>query len=72
MGIKRLTQFLRNDFLARHISEFAGARLAVDTLGWIYQAHFSQVEYSGDNTLLVVRHIELRLKLFEKQGITVG
>ena len=65
MGIKRLSQFLRVDFGPINIREIQGSRLAIDTLGWIYNAYFSQIEYSGDNTLMVIRNIELRLKLFK-------
>lgn len=72
MGIKRLYQLLRLDFKAAEIGSFANQRLAIDTHQWIYHAYFSQLDYSGDYTLLVIRAIDLRLKLFAKFGITVG
>ena len=69
MGIKRLNQFLRYDFTTAHISDFHGLKLGVDISSWIYQAYFCQLEFSGDDSILILRNIELKLKLFEQNDI---
>lgn len=70
MGIKRLTQFLKKDFILKNISEYANLNVAVDISSWIYQAYFSQLEYTGDNSLLVIRNIEMKLKIILKENIS--
>ena len=69
MGIKRLTQFLKQDFKYRNLSEFKEKTLGVDICGWIYQAYFCQLESNDVDSLLIIRNIEVKLKLFEKYKI---
>ena len=69
MGIKRLSQFLKLDFTTAHISKFRGSKVGVDISSWIYQAYFCQLEFSGDESILILRNIELKIKLFEQNDI---
>lgn len=70
MGIKRLSQFLKSDFTKSNLSNFTNKRFAIDVSCWIYQAYFCQHDYTGDDTLLVIRNIELKLKILEKYNIS--
>ena len=69
MGIKRLQTFLKGEFKDKHIREFEGMILGVDICPWIYQAYFCQLESGDDDSLMIIRSIELKLKLFDKFGI---
>jgi hypothetical protein len=71
MGIKGLSKHLRKSFSACDISKFKDKRVGVDASSWVYQAYFSQLEPSGDESILVIRSFELKLKLFESNNIKV-
>jgi hypothetical protein len=72
MGIKRLSQFLRDEFSTVNVSVLAGQTIGIDTSSWVYQLYFCQFDTIADPAILILRNIELRLKLFEKHKITVS
>lgn len=71
MGIKRLSYYLRADFLPTDLSHFAKMTVAIDISSWIYQWYFCQYDCSGDPAILILRLMEGRLSLFKKHEITV-
>ena len=71
MGIKRLTQILRKEFVNVEIRQFPGKKIGIDISLWIYQAFYSLMDYSGDDSMFVIRNIERKIKLFEEHNITV-
>lgn len=71
MGIKRLTQFLRDEFHSTTIAALAGETVGVDTSSWIYQWFFCQYDSLVDPAILIIRNLEMRLKLFEANNVKV-
>lgn len=72
MGVKRLSYYLRADFLPADLSQFANMTVAVDISSWIYQWYFCQYDCSGDPAILILRLMEGRLELFRKHSVTVS
>ena len=71
MGIKRLYQNLRADFKNRPVSDLTGQKIAIDTMGWIYQAYFSMMEHSGDTNMFILRYFERKVNALKKFDIEV-
>jgi hypothetical protein len=71
MGIKRLYSLFKSSFEEKDIFEYRNQKCAIDMMGWLYQGYFSLLEYGGDNTLLVIRSIERKISILEKNKIKV-
>jgi hypothetical protein len=72
MGIKRLYTFFKPSFQEKDIVDYRGQICAIDMMGWLYQGFFSLLEYCGDNTMLVIRSIERKIAVLEKNKIRVS
>lgn len=72
MGIKRLFSYLKPLFESRHISEFAGKRVGVDGMAWLYQAFFGFSDFEPENPLPLIRLIERKIQLLQDSKVEVG
>lgn len=69
MGIKGLSKFLKNLFVAEKLSNFAGSTIGVDGLSWVYKGLYSMYLTENRPMKKVLSYYNKMLKLFKKHKI---
>lgn len=69
MGIKRLYSYLRYAFVEEDLSKLSGKKVGIDAMGWLYQAYFCQCDLEAEIKLGIVRNMERKISLLEKNLI---